>query len=472
VTGEGVPVWVGVASRRITAVLKSTRSLQITVGLVLGFFLATYFLLPKNLYEVQGESVRWIVSMVFFSVGILMVLHFPLVGLPFVIGVAPILLMLRTGGAVYGNGVELFYLVAAFAAWYKLPRRNCGRKLRIRGRLWLFLFLALCIVLAIFAGMGRSAMILPVQCASFYVVVYVISTRISLEGFRLTLYALLTGCATMLAWVASSSGFSRVLETRLGDDLGVNSNLIGQFAIYLICSILLLLMLRQDKRIGAFPLLGLLTAATVIILSGSRVALVQLGILFLVTFIRFRVIRLLTLTVSVAVVTIIFAVDRGIMGEAASIMESPVYGHLSSFAFGSREDLNDLAWQLAAESPIFGVGPGNFIRYSQARGLQNESGEGLYQHNAIAGTAAELGFVGLALFLMWFLTFLGSSAAGRSYSLFIVAFSALAMAEGVSHGLFLSFFGSLPFLMAVVVERFVYQQKLVIRACAFHPVPA
>src|SRR5205814_1965867 len=151
----------------------------------------------------------------------------------------------------------------------------------------------------------------------------------------------------------SSISFSSVLETRLGDDLGTNSNLTGQFAVYLVSSILFLLVLQNGKRIGAFHLAALIAGAVAIFLSGSRVALIQLGLVFLVPFTRFRVIRSVSLAASFAMVIMLLAGRNGVVGAVAEIVDSPVYAHLSTFDLGSREDLNTLAWQLAADNPVF-----------------------------------------------------------------------------------------------------------------------
>ena len=162
-----------------------------------------------------------------------------------------------------------------------------------------------------------------------------------------------------------------------------------------------------------------------------------------------------TVVTSATVLTL--AIGPDVIAEG--VHQSEQFGRLIDLERGQRGDLTRLAWELAAENPAFGVGPDNFVEYSVGRGLTEESGEGTYHHDAIAGTAAEFGFVGLAFFLLWYLSFLGSRAVGHRYSVFVVLLSGVAMVEGVTHGLFLSVFGSLPFLFAVLAERFVVRDQ-------------
>jgi len=435
--------------------LISSGRLRVTLGLVLGFFAAVYPVLPTAGHEVQSEAVRLAVSVAFFSVAIALVLGFVSIGLPFAIGVAPILLVLRSGGAIYGAGVDLFYLVVAIVAWYRLPPSQLGQRVRIRGRPWLLLLAVQCTVQVVLAGVrsGTAArLVLPVEVATFYVVVYLLSTRMSQGTFRLALCALMTGCVTVLIWTLSASGASSLLALRLGYDLGLNPNLIGQFAVLLIFSALLLLVLRQETRLDGFSFLVLPFGVLVVFLSGSRVALIQLGLALLVLFANLRMARTLTMVTPVALV-VAQVVGPGVFAEG--LRQSEQFGRLVDFQRGQRTDLTQFAWELAAENPVFGVGPGNFVEYSLAAGLTEESGEGSYHHDAIAGTAAELGFVGLGLFALWYLSFLSSRAVGRRFGFFVVVLGTVAMAGGVTHGFFLDFFGALPFLFAVLSERFV-----------------
>src|SRR5262249_19811908 len=120
------------------------------------------------------------------------------------------------------------------------------------------------------------------------------------------------------------------------------------------------------------------------------------------------------------------------------------FQRLTGLQLRSRTDLNDLSWKLALEHPAFGVGPGNYTKYSLAAGLVEDSGEGSYHHNAVLGTAAEFGFIGLGCFLLWFATFLSSRAPGRLVSPIVLTFATLTMAQGLSHGLFLNVFDALP----------------------------
>jgi len=262
----------------------------------------------------------------------------------------------------------------------------------------------------------------------------------------------MTGCVTVLIWTLSASGASSLLALRLGYDLGLNPNLIGQFAVLLIFSALLLLVLRQETRLDGFSFLVLPFGVLVVFLSGSRVALIQLGLALLVLFANLRMARTLTMVTPVALV-VAQVVGPGVFAEG--LRQSEQFGRLVDFQRGQRTDLTQFAWELAAENPVFGVGPGNFVEYSLAAGLTEESGEGSYHHDAIAGTAAELGFVGLGLFALWYLSFLSSRAVGRRFGFFVVVLGTVAMAGGVTHGFFLDFFGALPFLFAVLSERFV-----------------
>ncbi len=436
----------------------STRKLQVVVGLVLGVFIAVYRVLPTEANETQTEAVRLAVSAAFFSTSLALVCGFLSVGLPFVIGALPILLVLRSGGAIYGSAVDLFYLVVAAVACYRLPRSDLGQKVRIGGRWWLLLFAVWCTAQAALEvpRAGTGAFVLPVRITTFFIVVYIMARRMTRETFRITLCALIAGCGAVLAWTLSTSSLSTLFTLRLGNDLGLNPNLIGEFAVLLVFSVILLLVLQEETSIGGFSFLALLLGATLVFLSGSRVAFIQLGFALLLVLVRFRLIRTVTLLISFAMV-LTLAIGPDVVAEG--VRQSEQYGRLIDLERGQRSDLSRLAWQLAAGNPAFGVGPDNFVEYSVGRGLSEESGEGTYHHDAIAGTAAEFGFVGLGFFLLWYLSFLGSRAVGRRYSVFVVLLSGVAMVEGVTHGLFLDAFGSLPFLLALLAERFVVRAQ-------------
>src|SRR5437867_3028030 len=131
-------------SRGLMAEALPTRRLLVTIGLVLGVFAAVYRVLPTDAHEVQSEAVRLAVSALLFPVSIALVCGFMGVGLPFAIGALPILLVLRSGGAVYGTAVDLLYLVLAAVVCYRSPRSDVGQEVRIGGRWWLLLFAVWC----------------------------------------------------------------------------------------------------------------------------------------------------------------------------------------------------------------------------------------------------------------------------------------------------------------------------------------
>src|SRR5262245_26718522 len=97
------------------------RRLWFTLSLVLGFFVVTYPLMPLGTIAAQGASVRLPVSVMVFTAGITLAVVFPSIGLPFAVGILPQMLVLRDAGTILGRGVDLFYLVIALIAWYRLP---------------------------------------------------------------------------------------------------------------------------------------------------------------------------------------------------------------------------------------------------------------------------------------------------------------------------------------------------------------
>jgi O-antigen ligase len=456
-----------VAAAHVFHSLTLPPSVRLTVGLILTFFAAVYPLLPTGADVVQETSVRFAVSVVCFSLGTLLVLRAPVLAIPVLVGLLPILLVLRTGGAIHGRGVDTFYLLVALTTWRRLPSPE-GRKVMIKGRWWIGLFLVQCgiQVLAEALQSGEFDSTLAVQGATFYIVVYVLSLRISRETLHTSLYGLATACSLLLVWLIGVAISSVGFTVRLGDQLGVNPNLAGQLGIYLTYAVFFLLLLGRDRRVTVAPAVLLALGTTGVLLSQGRLAAVQVAVVLLLVVITCKLPRLLMLT-AVAAAILVLALMPGVVGRIHDdTVSSNQYERLTRLTLGGRDDLNTLAWNLALEHPLFGVGPGQFQTYSLGARLTEETGEGSYHHNAITGTAAEFGFLGLGTFLLWFVAFLRSRPVGSSMSVLVVAFGALAMAQGLTHGLFLDAFGSLPLCFVLAAERFGRRSPVGLRRAA------
>jgi len=181
-----------------------------------------------------------------------------------------------------------------------------------------------------------------------------------------------------------------------------NANLLATYInIAIVCAYLL----HQGARAGLGRMV-LITALPVLFLgiglTFSRGGLISLAVTLL--FVWYRVARkggFLLLAGSTGMICLLTYVLPSVFWSRAESIVPSISRQKGTF--GSRLKIWRAGVRMIEDRPMFGVGPGNFVkaypRYARGRELRYES---LSSHNAFVGMTAELGVPGGALFLLLF----------------------------------------------------------------------
>jgi len=79
---------------------------------------------------------------------------------------------------------------------------------------------------------------------------------------------------------------------------------------------------------------------------------------------------------------------------------------------------------------------------------------GLVSHNNIFGTAAEYGLIGLAFYLLWFISFVFSGPPGVRLSVYVAALALISFVFQYTHGMAFSMNTLTPLLLGLHFSRF------------------
>jgi len=219
-------------------------------------------------------------------------------------------------------------------------------------------------------------------------------------------FVLWAGVSTLIAIVMYYAGMTRVAVGLLG-----NRNLLAGYINVAIVSAYLLL-LSTPHRLSKLLLGALLPIFFLgVALTLSRSVLIVLPITLL--FVWYRVAKQRSFLVflgsilTISVITVVL--PESFWKRAESI--APAIQHQGD-TFGTRVRLWKIALRMVEDRPLTGVGAANFVA-AYPRYAHGEMETLLYvTHNAYVAIAAEMGLVGLTLFLM--LNFMSLRAAGRA----------------------------------------------------------
>ncbi len=232
--------------------------------------------------------------------------------------------------------------------------------------------------------------------ASFVALYVIVSQFVGAHRLQRQIAWVLTITAAAAAVIALNSYFTG--ETVVATLPEANPS---DFAFILATTLPMAFWLLGDAprwRVPLFAAIGLIAAATVLSLSRGTMVGLAAGLVWMVVVDR-RHIRLVlgggVLAVTVALLVIRSDPSRF---ETALLYKQKV----ADYNVTTRYDAWTAAAELAVEKPLLGVGPGNFrFHYNEQTGRPVGTHNLYVAHNAYLDMAAELGILGMVLFLLY-----------------------------------------------------------------------
>lgn len=434
---------------------------------LLAFFSLMYPFLPETDISIHSSTTRLYLSVSVFGFILILLYLYTQFMVPFVFGITPILHVLRNSGATYGGGVELFYLTSMLIILSNLPRYRGIAQIKVKGLIPISLFLMMGLIHICWSKTRylEFQYLEFARISTFIMMVYYFSNRIERGLFQRILYSVAVGNTLVLMWILAKTPYSGFLESRLGETVGVNPNMTGMYA-FLVTVAFIFIIIQEKAKLRARHLVFLLGPITIIFLSGSKAAIWQFIIftpLILIKFrehasIKFVYVTALALVLISGIIIFLGSKDR-LGGVFEALGESYQFGRVKNLDRSSRLYRDELSWKLANQYPVLGIGMGNYTKFSGIEGIFDTFDQPAYHHNAIAGTAAECGYLGLVLFSLWYLRLLSTRKPGSKWSQYIVTLAACAMVGGITHGSFLHFHGGLLFFIGIAMENTLLLKK-------------
>lgn len=436
----------------------------LTAGLpVLVFFLLTVWWFPvESTYEAPG-SVQLVLSLTLFSLSTLWLFLAPRQGMAFITGIIPLVEPLVNASALYSFGVTLFYLLASVVLLVRLPKVS-GPPVRLRGMVFLLSLGIIMLLWGYYAQNWQSHMMYLSGYIGFLLYFGMLRHRIDQGALEGMLVAFFVGSFLVMAWLLAVSDPDWIMWYRLGELQGQNPNQVAYICLLNIMSMGYLLILH-NRRFGVGHLLYSILVLVALFLTGSRIAYLQL--LAVILFFGYKVpvrravfgYALLLLLVSLPLMQIYFGNLR-VVTSVFERMGDILGGSTQVMRFSNTEDrpnirveLEVLSWEVAFDNPVFGVGPHEFPRITERRGLATK-GVGIISHNILSGTAAQFGFIGFSLLVLWMLSFPFSGCRHRGLSAYILVAVTFFYGMGVTHAVyFFKYLQSIVVLWALTMER-------------------
>jgi len=445
--------------------------LGVVVPVVLAFIIF-YPLFPKAGSEQTPFSFRLPLNLAFIVIAGGGLLWKPRLFFPLLIGLTPLFNMLSTSMALYGKGVDVLYAVIVMATWFMLkPAKHTGH-VRLSGLIFASAIILELIGWTMYDAKWIELAILPVRMTTFTILLYAIPKRLDAQLARKTLAGIITGTTCYGLWLLAGVNFAEIFTTRLGLSQHFNPGIVGMYMMMNLMAFVAFSRMN-NFRIGLLGVAYMGLALLVIFLSGSRMTYLMVLLFFAYLLIGTPYRRSIIYAAVVGIVVIIPSMQLLIgdvvgMGTRAidQISESKQFkrSRLEQVRQNIRFNLNELSWRLASENPVFGVGPYNYSKYSYAEGLRPDKqfgyNQGLVSHNSVAGMAAEYGYVGFTLLLLWNLAFLFSPFGRRRLPLFFVYSMVLVNIYGYLVGLFFSFLPGLILCIGIVYSTWESRQML------------
>lgn len=427
------------------------------------FFAVAYFFLPvhdadKNIV-MHGDMVRLSLSIGIIGTLLFLLYRHTRAVVPVIFGITPIIYSLVNSGAVYGSGVEIFYFIAVLLIVKKLPIQEDGNRIKVKGLIPITLFITATFGVHLVRHACGLKPALFIQMTTFVLVIYLVHKRIDRMLFHKILYSVLIGNSILLLWLVTKLRFPALLHDQMGGL--INPTVVGGYALTAIIAFALII-IEKNIKMSARHIIFFLALITIVFLTESRSSVVQLFIL--APLLLFKIKRyvltnkFIRFTLPLAVIIIALVLPVILSGKLDSFFDlvkrSHLGGRMETLLVSNRKAINDFSWNLASQYPLWGVGMGSFTWYSGQEDMVTAEGEPLYHHNVIAGTAAENGYTGLLLFLLWYASFLFTRKTPGKFCPYLITFAVCAMIGGITHGMFLCFQSAIPLLLAVKMESF------------------
>lgn len=446
---------------------KKLKRIDNSTILFLILFLLAFLFVPEDNHSISNPKLQLWFSIIIFSSTLLLLWTQTRLMLPSFFGTATILYALRNFGVIFGAGVDIYYFIGFLIIMVRLPNKRTLKQIQLKGFFPIILLFIVYLTSMYWSFINYSEInyLEIIRSATFILITYFLYKKIDVILFNAILTCVLLGNTLLLGFIIFRCSFYDILTTRLGESIGINPNTTGAYALISLICLLFIIILRKSK-VGIFHCIFILFLIAIIFLTGSRSTMVMIFVLASLVFIKRKVLlsrnklAVIVLGLVLFLCTAPFVIgEHSLFSLRSSIEGSHQYDRMGNLLIDDRASLDELSWSLARQHPLFGVGIGNYTKYSARANIVNvDKTTGQYHHNAIAGTAAECGYVGLFLFLLWYWRLLSSSAPGGKWCEYIIALALCGMISGVTHGIFLNFQGSLWFFLGISMQ-YIEEQK-------------
>jgi len=454
-----------------------------TVVPIVILFILFYPLYPQANVDQSPFSLRLPLNLAFLVMAVGGLLWKPRVFFPILVGLTPFFNILSTSMAIYGKGMDALFAVIAIVAWFRLSPAAGTRHIQLFGLVFVVGIVLELIGWTMYDARWIQLMFLPFRMMTFAIMLYAIPKRMDADLARKTLAGIIAGTTLYGLWLLLGVNFTDIFTTRLGLSQHFNPGIVG---LYMMLNLMAFIAFSRmtGHRIGLAGVAYMGLALLVIFLSGSRMTYIMV-LLFFAYLIIGTPYRRSIIYAAVVGVVIIIPFMQLLVGDVVSmgnrmidqVSESKQFkrSQLEQVRHNIRFNLNELSWRLASENPVFGVGPYNYQKYSYAEGLRPDRdfgyNQGLVSHNSVAGMAAEYGYVGFALLLLWNLSFLFSRFGRRRLPLFFVFAMIMVNIYGYLVGLYFSFIPGLTLFIAVLYVTWESQPVAAVQQGPRAPLP-
>ena len=289
--------------------------------------------------------------------------------------------------------IKIAYIISMLI--YCLKKDRCLLPFQI----WSFVMILLSIIATLVAGFSSHSIYTLINVIQVFIIGYVTYGYIDSDHKRnLFINAFITGGFILFARLLITTPLSVWLSfARLGETIGYNSNDVGNKAM--ISAFFAILMMKNSKNKKLLFFIMFLLFGGLVLFSGSRKALIALVIGFILLYtIGLKSKKDLVLSVfGIAIVLIILyvfimnndALYKTIGRRIESMINVLFNGGNEASSIDLREKYMSIAWSFVKESPIVGIGLGEFAI---------KSGIGVYCHCDYLEVLCSYGFVGAIIY--------------------------------------------------------------------------
>ncbi len=429
------------------------------VAVILAIFAVLYPFLPKQAQSFNSESVRFALSGAYFVIFLAAIFLRPSFFFPLIISLYPLNYLLIRSGGIYEAGYNIITFFLVIVAFFKLKSAPSRNSTIARGAPFIILFaleIFLYVVTSNYPFSGKVNKFLTI--AVFIIILYYSIDKIDLRMLKNILFNYFVIALLVNLYILSMTNFSSLSTQRFGQPQGLNPNAIAFFTVMGLVCVSFFLKL-ENKKISLWSAAYIAAMIGFIFLTGSRMAMVNTAVfLFIFAALKLVSLRIIIITLLLgAFYQLAFGDVGSIINELASEYESS-YASRRVFTFSIeknlREELNEISKKIVKENPFFGIGPFSYVKYSASMGVLSRHYGGLVSHNNIFGTAAEYGLVGLALYLLWFISFLFSGPPGKKLNIYVAALALISFVFQYTHGMAFSMNTLTPLLLGLHFTRF------------------